>query len=382
MKKRKKGGGTNSQLIEVESMSYLPEEILESSACRKYPIANMASLGVSIQPLTMAIQNVFGSGAGGSGFYYVDTNGMTMFKSGNKYIGSLKSSTGAVGGGQSRMTQIVCDPTMLFMTAALMNIEKQLGDIQEMQQEMMDFLKAKEKAAMRGDINTLVDILSNYKFNWDNETYKTNKHILVQDIRKEAEHSLQLYFGQIKRDLEKRKAIVGDQKVREKLNRIEDQFKDYQMALFLYSFASFLEVMLLENFAADYLDNVVKRIEEMVLHYRELYSECYNQLEHMSDTSVQSVVAKGVSGVTKGVGQTIGKIPVIKRGPVDEMLIESGKRLSEHQNKKTEKKMNDLFENAGKCSATFVDNILELKTIHNEPTEIYFDKDNLYLITA
>ena len=44
-----------------------------------------------------------------------------------EFIGSLKSSIGGVGGGQARMTALACDPTMLFMAATLMNIEKKLN---------------------------------------------------------------------------------------------------------------------------------------------------------------------------------------------------------------------------------------------------------------
>lgn len=51
----------------------------------------------------------------------------------------------------------------------------------------------KEEAKLKGNINVLADILNNYKFNWDNDKYKDHKHILVQDIKREAEQSIILY---------------------------------------------------------------------------------------------------------------------------------------------------------------------------------------------
>lgn len=48
------------------------------------------------------------------------------------------------------MTPLACDPTMLFMAAALANIDKKLDAIQDMQKEMMDFLVQKEKADLKG----------------------------------------------------------------------------------------------------------------------------------------------------------------------------------------------------------------------------------------
>ena len=82
------------------------------------------------------------NGAGGSGLYYVDTAGKTMFQMNgtNNFIGSLKTAGGMVGGGQAQMISFACDPTMLFAAVALANIDKKPDTIKEMQQEMMDFL--------------------------------------------------------------------------------------------------------------------------------------------------------------------------------------------------------------------------------------------------
>lgn len=86
------------------------------------------------------------NGAGGSGLYYVDTAGKTMFQMNgtNNFIGSLKTVGGMVGGGQAQMIPFACDHTMLFAAVALANIDKKLDTIKEMQQEMMDFLIRKE----------------------------------------------------------------------------------------------------------------------------------------------------------------------------------------------------------------------------------------------
>lgn len=175
------------KIMDVQYLPSLPEEKLRAGTCQKYPLANLSVMGTAFQPLVSGIQSIV-SGGGGSGLYYVNTKGLKMMQFSNSfdYLGSLATGTGAVGGGQAHLTQLACDPTMLCMAAALMNIEKKLDNIQEMQQEMMDFLKAKEKAKLRGNINTLIDVVNNYKFNWNNEKYKTNKHILVQDIRRDA----------------------------------------------------------------------------------------------------------------------------------------------------------------------------------------------------
>lgn len=157
----------------------------------KLPVDRLLTMGTAFQPLTTALQTAI-NGAGGSGLYYVNTGGKTMFqmKGTSNFIGSLQTSTGMVGGGQAQMSPLACDPTMLFMAAALANIEKKLDDIKEMQQEMMDFLVQKEKAELKGNLTFLYDIYNNYKYNWDNETYKKSNYIKVLDIRQMAEKKL------------------------------------------------------------------------------------------------------------------------------------------------------------------------------------------------
>ena len=79
------------------------------------------------------------------------------------------------------------------MAATLMSIDKKLDSIQEIQQEIIKFLEQKEKSNLKGNLDTLYDVINNYKYNWNNEKYKTNKHILVQSIRQESFKSIDFY---------------------------------------------------------------------------------------------------------------------------------------------------------------------------------------------
>ena len=119
----------------------LEESKIGVSNYKKLLVEKLATLGVAFQSLTAALQLAI-NGAGGSGLYYVNTAGKTMFqmKGTRKYTRSLQTVAGTVGGGQAQMTPFVCDPTMLFVAAVLANIEKKFDDIKEIQQEMMDFL--------------------------------------------------------------------------------------------------------------------------------------------------------------------------------------------------------------------------------------------------
>ena len=123
----------------------LEESKVGVSDYAKFPVSRLAALGTAFEPLAAAVQTAV-NGAGGSGLYYVDTAGKTMFQMNgtNNFIGSLKTAGGMVGGGQVQMIPFACDPTMLCMAVALANIDKKLDTIKEMQQEMMDFPIRKE----------------------------------------------------------------------------------------------------------------------------------------------------------------------------------------------------------------------------------------------
>lgn len=346
-------------------------------------LSRLSAYGTAFRPLTIAVQTAVGR-AGGSGIYYVNTAGKTMFqmKGTNNFIGSLQTSTGMVGGGQAQMTPLACNPTMLFMAAALANIDKKLDAIQDIQKEMMDFLVQKEKADLKGNLNFLFDVFNNYKYNWNNEMFKNSNHIKVLDIRQEAEKKIAFYREQIIANVNKKSLIHSDQTVNKQLQTVQDQFKDYQFALYLLGFSSFLEVMLLGNFDADYLTGISDKLERYSLNYRELYTKCYDEIESYSSTSVQSSMLKGIAKASTSVGKFVEKIPVISKGQADEALIAAGDKLDELNAGKLKKQMSSLIEHQSNSIRPFVDNIDTVNELYNKPIQLLVDKDNLYISTT
>ena len=346
------------------------------------PLSRLAAYGTAFQPLATAVQTAV-SGAGGSGIYYVNTAGKTMFKmkGTNNFIGSLQTQTGTVGAGQAQMTPLACDPTMLFMAAALANIEKKLDDIQDMQREMMDFLIQKEKADLKGNLNFLFDIFNHYKYNWNNAMYKNSNYIKVLDIRQESEKKITFYREQITAKVNKKSFFHSDQTVNKQLQSVQDQFKDYQLALYLLGFSSFLEVMLLENFDADYLSNISSKLDDYSLKYRELYSKCYDEIEGYSSTSMQSSVLKGIAKASTSVGKFVEKIPVISNSQADEALKNAGGKLDEINAGKLRNQMSALIAYQSNLIKPFIENINTVNELYNKPVQLLVDKENLYLAT-
>lgn len=368
-----------NEIMEVQFLPTITETSLKEVKYEKYPIKNLVALGVASELILSAIQNLGGK-TGRSGIYRVNTNGMEMFKSNGEYIGALKARDGGVGGGQARMEPLACNPTMLFMSMTLLTIENKLDEIKSIQQEMLDFLKSKERAQTRENLNTLIDVLNNYKFNCDNEKYKTNKHILVQDIKRKSEQSILLYRDLIQNIMCKKELIHSDQEINSKIKKFDEDFKEYQLALYLYSFSSFIEVMLLENFNKNYIIGVRDKITEYEFNYKELYTKCYNNIESSTEKSIQTILTKWLANASKRTGKLISKIPFVSKGKVDELFIDSENSLREISEKRNNKNIHKLIRNSIKRTNPFVESLDKVNVIYNESIDILIDKNNLYLV--
>ena len=367
-------------MMNVEVPSVMAEPDLKMRNATRIPLSDLSALGVAFQPLSAAIQTAV-NGSGGSGIYFVNTMGKQMFHAGGstEYIGALKSSTGAVGGGQARMTALACDPTMLFMAAALINIEKKLDTIQQTQEEILQFLEEKERATLQGNLNVLGDVARNFKYNWKNEKYKTNKHIIVQQIKKEAEASIILYREQIGKRLNKRSLIHSDLEVRSTLKKLQAQFQDYQLALYLFAYSAFLEVMLLGNFSEGYLNNVEQSITDYSYQYRTLYTKCYDLMKDYSKSSVQAGILSGLSAASKFMGNAIAKVPVISKSKLDENLIEAGSLLGTQGEQRAVVALSGLTQTRANVTVPFVENIRVITNLYNKPVQYRIDGDSIYV---
>ena len=377
----------NNEILDIMNDRALCPALEESKVgvtnYTKLPISRLASIGTSFDPLVTAVQTAV-NGAGGSGLYYVNTAGKTMFqKNGtDSYIGSLKSLDGTVGGGQAEITPFMCDPTMLFMAAALANIDKKLDTIQEMQQEMMDFLAQKEKSELKGNLNFLYDVLNSYRYNWDNERYKNSNHMMVLEIRKVSEQKISFYREQIISKVNKKSFIHSNQTVNKQLQAVQEQFKDYQLALYVLAFASFLDVMLLGNYDGEYLAGISNKLDDYSTKYRELYTQCYEEISSYSSTSVQSTILKGLSKTTKVVGKVVEEIPVVgDKTQIDENLIAAGNKIGTFSGEKIQKQMEQLIERQSNFVRPFIDNIDMINKLSNGQVQMVVDKENLYIAT-
>ena len=373
----------NELLKAMSATELAPLEVKNEISVQTYskiPLSRLTALGTGFKPVVSAIQQVTSHGQATSGFYKVTIpkgTHLAQFKEKSGFLGTAVGEHGIVG--QAQLNPLLCDPTTLLAAAALANIDKKLDAIQEVQQEMLDFLAQKEKSALKADLNFLMDIQNNYKYNWNSEKYKAANHAKVLDIRQEAARQIDFYQEQIKKQLGKKALLHSDHDVQKMLEKVQGEFKEYQLALYIYGFAYFLEVVLQENYEKAYLSAIAKRIDEMAFQYREFYSLAYSQIENLSKSSLQAHLFGDLSAINKGAGTAIAKIPGINKSQIDETLIEAGERIGAYKNRRVQTTMQQLLERQSSCVRPFIDNINAVNRLYNEPVTLIFNHDTLYL---
>ena len=373
-----------NELIKAMTASELTlpavQEELSVQTYSKIPLSRITVLGTGLESVVVALQQIVSGGQAVSGYYKVTIPAGThlaSFKDGTGFLGTALGDTGIAG--QARLNPLMCDPTMLLVAATLANFDKKLDTIQETQLEMLDFIVQKEKSTLKGDLDFLMDIYNNYKHNWNSDRYKTANHIKALDVRQNAGRMIDFYREQIKKHISKKAFLHNDQDVKKQLTKIEDEFKEYQLALYLYGFGYFLEVLLQENFDVAYLESVSRKVEDMAFQYREMYSIAYEHIEGYTKSSVQSKLVGGLSVMNKIAGETIAKIPVISKSQIDEALIEAGEKLGTYKEKRIITTMNKLVERQSSCIRPFIDNIDMINRMYNQPMTLIFNNENMYL---
>lgn len=369
-------------LMNVEFVPELVNEEHPSNESIQFPIDKIASLGVAFEPLADAFMHITQGGEYVSGLAKVTIpKGTHLAYSVDKgaNIGTALSDTTNMISGQAGITPLVCNPTMMFAAMALMSVNKKLDTIQEGQQEIFEILMDEKKAEQRANLNVLTDVLNNYKYNWNSERYKDANYIKVLDIRQKAEEHIIFHRRRIENSLDKKTFLSADKKVEKKSLKLKDDFHEYHLALYLYSFAMFLEIMLLENFDKGFLDKGTEKIRDYIFQYKELYNESYSQLESESRKSLEGLLLRGVSKAGTGAGEFATKLPLLNKIPINDTLIWAGEKAGELNEGRQQQIMENIFDTQAVIVQPFIENIENINKLYNTPTVLYLDRENVYI---
>ena len=375
-----------NQLMEV---AYIPVE--SDYSLRRYEkisLSTMATEVLNAGAIAKTVKDIFETKKFPTTLYKivepVDVKGTLMFKNGVTFgnyceEGTMKITNRAGFEAISSSTMSI-NPYILLITIAITMINKKLDSIKNLQMSILEYLKLQEEAKIKGNIKALQEISEEYRYNTDNEKYKVNKHILVQEIRRDSEQSIIFAKELIVRKMVETKKIHIDKNIVNKIEEVERIFKNYQLAVYQFSYSAFLEIMLLENFEPSYLNMIYEKIMEYIKSYKAMRKECLERLYNDFESSIESATIKVASTITKGIGKIVSKIPVVKEGQFDEKLLETSIKINKYNERRIDKNLDNFIQQQEDCALVFAHNIKIINTLFNEELNVLFDIENLYIL--
>ena len=273
------------------------------------------------------------------------------------------------------------DPATMMMAAALFVIEQQLGNIEEMGEQIISFLEIEKESKIEADVKTLTSMIANYKHNWDNKLFVASNHKMVLDIQRSSREHMISYQRMVSDSLKAKSLIMGQSKVAAALDGLMKKFKYYKLSLFSYSLASMLEVMLSGNFKEEYLQGICHELEEQGAAYRDLFAKSSVYLEKISGTAIEKNVLKGIGTTSVAIGKFVGELPLLKKGSADEFLQNRGLKLSNQAEKLESAAVRSFAEIRDPGIRVFVSRMTDMSQIYNHTSDICFDEKNIYLIS-
>lgn len=368
-------------------------ESISSSKSVSLPIAELSTLGAGVSSLIPAFNTVTQTTS-------IATNGLfrvanaaagdtlKMAKNGNAW-GAMKTATGEskmvqLGevGPLSATTQTVAafNPVTIMMAAALYSIEKDLKEISETQKKILTFLEVENESQIEADVESLMSIVSNYKYNWDNELSVSSSHNQIMEIQNRARKNMIAYQKKVTEIESSKQFIVPQGKVNSVLSDLGKKFKYYRLSLYNFSLASLMEIMLSGNYKEEYIFGVKEEIKSLSENYRTQFEKGSMYLEKLGNVGVEANVVKGLGHASKAVGKFIGNIPLVKEGQVDEFLQDAGEKLHHNAEKMEMKAVGEFASISNPGTKVFIDKMDDMAFIYNHISQICCDKEKIYLI--
>ena len=385
--------GGNGLIELTEGLLMDARDSINNNKAFSVPIAELSALGAGVSSLIPAFNTVTQTTSiATDGLFRVanaavgDT--LKIAQNGNAW-GAMKTVTGgskmvqlAEVGSLSATTQAVAafNPATMMMAAALYSIEKDLAEISETQKKILTFLEVENESQIEADVESLMGIVTNYKYNWDNELSVASSHKLVMDIQNRARKNMIAYQKKVTDTVSSKQLIVAQSKVNATLSELEKKFKYYRLSLYTFSLASLMEIMLSGNFKEEYIAKVKDEIKVLSDTYREQFEKGSLYLEKLGNAGVEANVVKGVGIASKAVGKLIGSIPLVKEGSVDEFLQDKGANLQKNAIGMEGKAVKAFAAVGNPGTRVFVEKMEDMIQIYNHTSQICFDNKKIYLL--
>jgi hypothetical protein len=372
----------------VEMNNYMLSDVRKESLSNNTYSLSLSKLS-EISPITVStannIKTIMEQNPKTSGSLYRITNlgkndSLKAMRDGKTFWGSIKKSDGS--STMAKLKEVnpnnvmALDPTVMMMSVALAGIEQELGKIKELSKQIFSFLEHEKESEIESDLEILNRSISDFRFNLEDEKYLINNHKQVMDIKRTANKNMLFYKKEIKDDLSKDKLFTTNNSMNSIIEDIQKKFRYYRLSLYIYSFSTFMEILLLGNYKNDYLLSKKEELDELDNEYSEVFNNALEYVKKNANKSLEGNVLSGLGSAGKAIGNLAEKVKIKN---VDNWLNEKGDNLKQSgQNIKDDfaTKFDDIKESN---SRPFINQIEKVDCIYNKTKEIYFDKDNIYL---
>lgn len=372
----------------VEMNNYMLSDVRKESLSNNTYSLSLSKLS-EISPITVStannIKTIMEQNPKASGNLYRITNlgkndSLKAMRDGKTFWGSIKRSDGS--STMAKLKEVnpnnvmALDPTVMMMSVALAGIEQELGEIKELNKQIFSFLEHEKESEIESDLEILNRSISDFRFNLEDEKYLINNHKQVMDIKRTANKNMLFYKKEIKDDLSKDKLFTTNNSMNSIIEDIQKKFRYYRLSLYIYSFSTFMEILLLGNYKNDYLLSKKNELDELDNEYSEVFNNALEYVKKNANKSLEGNVLSGLGSAGKAIGNLAEKVKIKN---VDNWLNEKGDNLKQSgQNIKNDfaTKFDDIKESN---SRPFINQIEKVDCIYNKTKEIYFDKENIYL---
>lgn len=406
-KKTEASRDINSEIINViNAMDFADgfnvEKIseMELNKAKKIPISNLALLGTAFSQMSEAarttvttvtseikMENLY------RGIWPEGANGKLAFNINGATVGNIMGEKGIdsrmlfkpIGGVsvENTITSIKSiDPTMMAVAVALMEINRKLDGIQSSIDEVLRFLETDKQANQRGNLQTLAEIMEDFKQKGNDSKFCENRNHTVQEIQRDARHDIEFYKTRIETAVKGKKTFHSQKDVREYVDSITTNFAEYQLACYLYAYSTFLDTVLRKDFEEGSIDSCRSKIIRIAEDYDALFRECRAQIASYQRSSVGNKMVGGIGKTADTLGKAIRSIPVIEKGPVDELLLDAGGVLRDANKDTVKAQVNNLEVLENNRMGDFLNGIGVVGALCNRKSAMITDGMNLYVFDS
>lgn len=406
-KKTETSRDINSEIINVINAmdfadGFTVEKIseMELNKAKKIPISNLALLGTAFSQMSEAARTTVTTVTSEiktenlyRGIWPEGANGKLAFNINGATVGNIMGEKGIDSRmlfkpiGEVPMENIITsikpiNPTMIAIAVALMEINRKLDGIQSSIDEVLRFLETDKQAKQRGNLQTLAEIMEDFKRKGNDADFCKSGNHTVQEIRRDARQDIEFYKTRIETAVKGKKTFHSQKDVCEYVDSITTNFAEYQLACYLYAYSTFLDTVLRKDFEEESIGSCRSKIIRIAEDYDALFRECRAQIASYQRSSVGNKVVGGIGKTADTLGKAIRSIPVIEKGPVDELLLDAGDVLRDANKDTVKAQVNNLEVLENNRMGDFLNGIGVVGALCNRKSAMITDGMNLYVFDS